>query len=215
MFISLALPSISLADTSYGKVTDISKSDSVKSGTGDSLDVEITGNETSNVTVDYGKNKGITLQYLSSTDGRPDNVAWLGIHVTVPSSITSSNARYTINGGSEENLPSDGDYYFGITVDKLIAATKAGKPITYVLVFKWSGDLTQTVTVNIYPKSITLLDKSTNDSKNLWTITDYEKYRVQDDVPKTGVTYPAALILCFLTLLLGGTYHLILSKTKK
>lgn len=215
MLFSITLPSIVLADENYGKVSDISKSDSVKSGTGDSLDVVITGNETANVTVDYGKNKGITLQYLSSSEGRPDNAAWLGIHVTVPTSISSSSARYTVNGGEEKTLPSDGDYYFSVTTEKLIAASKEGKPLTYTLVFTWSSDKKQTVTINIYPKSITLLDKASNDSTQLWTITDYEKYAKKDDVPKTGNTYPLFIIITFTTLLLGATYSLVISKSKE
>lgn len=215
LLFSIVLPTIAFADTKYGKVTDISKSDTVKSGTGESLDVKITGNETANVIVEYGKEKGITLQYLSNSGDRPDNAAWLGIHVTVPTDITSSSARYTVNGGNEMTLPSDGDYYFGITADKLIAASKEGKPITYTCVFKWSSDRSQTVTIKIYPKSITLLDKEAKDSNTLWDPDDYITYAPKDDVPKTGDTYPIVLITLFVSLLIVGSYNLVLAKSKE
>ncbi len=191
--------------TKYGEVTDISKSDSVKSGTGDALDVTITGSKTANVIVDYGKTKGITLKYLDANEsGRVDNVAWLGIHVSVPSSITKENARYTVNGGDEQKLPDDGDYYLGITEANLKKAVDSGKPITYTYVFKYSQDITQKVTVNIYPQSITLLNK---DNNTIWS----EK----DAVPKTGDSYPIMLIALFTLSLCAGAYNLTQAYSKK
>ncbi len=200
--------------TKYGKITDISKSDSVKSGTGEDLDVVISNNETSNVTVEYGKNKGIKIQYLgSNSSGRPDNAAWLGIHVTVPTKAAAGSATFTVNGGTPEKIETDGDYYFGITVDKLKTAASKNTPITYTYVFNWADGIKQTVNVKIYPKQIALLDKEGD--TNLWTPEDYAKYAKQDDMPGTGDTTSYFFVSVVVLLACAGIYNLVLANSKK
>ncbi len=208
------IPTVFAASDKYGLVKDISKSDSVKSGNGSSLDVVISNNETANVTIDYGKNSGITLQYLSSnSQGRPDNAAWLGFHIDTPSSSEARNAKFSVNGSDEEAIDPDGDYYFGITEEKLKTATEKGEAITYKYVFKWSEENTQTVTVNIYPKFITLKNKA-GDS-NLWTPSEYTKYTPKDEAPTTGETIPT-LFIAIISMTLGlGAYNLVLASSKK
>ncbi len=171
----------------YSTIKDISNSDSVVSGTGDKLDVVITNNGTKSVLVEYGKTNGITLKYLNSNnEGRPDNAAWLGIHVPKPSD--ASEATFTVNGGSKKNVEEDGNYYFGITEKKLNDAAIKDEALTYKYVFTWKEGVEQTVLIKIYPKSITLENKA---GDTIWTKDELNK---KDDAPKTGSSYSVLLI---------------------
>ncbi len=195
-----------LAET-YATVKDISNKDSVLSGTGDALDVVITNNTTSKVTVEYGKTNGITLKYLdASVQGRPDNKAWLGINVPTPSD--ASNATFTVNGGSKQNVDKDGDYYFGITEEKLNNAAEKDQALTYTFVFTWKEGVTQTVLVKIYPKSITLQDKT---GDTIWTKDDINK---TDEAPKTGNTISILLVGAVFIAILSGIFNLKLKNEK-
>ena len=184
----------------YSTIKDISNKDSVISGTGDALDVFITNNGTKSVLVEYGKTNGITLKYLDSNkEGRPDNAAWLGINVPKPTG--ASNATYTVNGKTKGNVEEDGNYYFGITEEKLNEAAKKDEAITYKYVFTWKEGTEQTILVKIYPKSIILQDKT---GDTIWTKDEIKK---ADDAPKTGSKFPLLLTVAIIIAFITGIFN--------
>ena len=226
----LCVPAIAhAADDKFATITDISKDDSVTSGTGESLDVTITGENTKSVLVEYGKNSIIKLKKLDdSVPDRPDNKAWLGINTNTQAVGSISNAKYTFNNGEAQKVnPNDLDFYFPVTEDAIKKAIDAGKEyIEYKMEFDWDGNNTyeQTVTIRIYVQKLEVAPKDGDSTAKTWTAEDTKAYKAEveakkeaenkkpasdkdaklDDVPKTGETASIALLAALLLSTVGA-----------
>lgn len=208
---TLFMPNI-FADENYGTVTDISNADSVISGNKAKID----HNETANVTMTFD---ALTLKILDRNEsGRPDNYAWVGFHITTPSTAKQDNAKFKLNDGEYQKIDKDGNYYSGINQEKLEDAAKKGTDLTYKYQFDWNGDgnVEQTVTLIISANKITLQDKSGNE---IFTPEDAAKLAPKpnnnlDTVPKTGDTTSYTFFGIIILLIGIGVYHLIDIKYK-
>ena len=179
----LCVPAIAhAADDKFATISDISKADSVTSGTGESLDVVITGKDTKDVLVEYGKEKTIKLKKLDdSAPDRPDNKAWLGVHPDTSSIGDITKAQVKFNNGEAQNVdPNDLDYYLPVTEDAIKKAIDAGKEyIEYKLEFDWDGNKTyeQTVTIRIYVQKLEVAPKDEDTDAETWTPEDTKAYQ--------------------------------------
>ncbi len=240
----LCVPVIAHAeDDNFATITDISKEDSVTSGTGESLDVKITGENTSSVLVEYGKNSAIKLKKLDdSVPDRPDNNAWLGINTNIQAIGDISNAKYnkyTYEVKKAEKVKEDDlDFYFPVTEDAIKKAIDEGKEyIEYKYEFDWDGNDTyeQTVTIRIYVQKLEVAPKAGDEKSETWTAEDTKAYQAEvaaqkeeekdkpasnnkedklDDVPKTGDS-ASILLLAALLLSTVGAVSLKLAYSKK
>ena len=146
---------------------------------------------TENTTLTYDS---VELKYVPA-DGKtkPGPMAWVGMKVTAPKEVTSSNLSnvkyYKV--GDETNVKSfedlkdggngDSDPYYiyiyvSVTQEKLEEACKKGMETLELgkWVFTWDeqGTHKQTFTININTKTVTLLNE---ENENLFTPTDAEE----------------------------------------
>lgn len=143
----------------YGTVTALTGEDTADiEGDGESVTVTMT-----KMTLEYSpKNEEI---------GRNWDGWWAGIRVDAPDEIdddeAAQKATYTANGGEPQSFFNfkDGNYWIGmwnlVNEEKLNACRADGTNLTTTYEFDWDGDkaIDQTITVEIVPAYIVLLDE--------------------------------------------------------
>ena len=151
----------------YGKVTALTGEEYNIVG-----EVDIEGNETESVTVTMTKMK-LKCVLEDAAIGRPVDGWWAGIRVDAPDGITDEMvgvAKYKANGGEfqsflESQDGENGNYWIGmwnlVNEEKLNACRADGTNLTTTYEFDWNGDkaIDQTITVEIVPAYIVLLDE--------------------------------------------------------
>lgn len=135
-------------------------------------EVDIEGNKTESVTVTMTKMK--LKRVLEDPEiGRPVDGWWAGIRVDAPDEITDEMvglAKYKANGGEfqsflESQDGENGNYWIGmwnlVNEEKLNACRADGTNLTTTYEFDWDGNkaIDQTITVEIVPAYIVLLDE--------------------------------------------------------
>ena len=151
----------------YGKVTALTGEEYNIVG-----EVDIEGNKTESVTVTMTKMK--LKRVLEDPEiGRPVDGWWAGIRVDAPDEITDEMvglAKYKANGGEfqsflESQDGENGNYWIGmwnlVNEEKLNACRADGTNLTTTYEFDWDGNkaIDQTITVEIVPAYIVLLDE--------------------------------------------------------
>ena len=152
----------------YGKVTALTGEEYNIVG-----EVDIEGNETESVTVTMTKMK-LKCVLEDAAIGRPVDGWWAGIRVDAPDEITddtmAGRAQYKANGGEfqsflESQDGENGNYWIGmwnlVNEEKLNACRADGTNLTTTYEFDWDGNkaIDQTITVEIVPAYIVLLDE--------------------------------------------------------
>ena len=153
----------------YGKVTALTGEEYNIVG-----EVDIEGNETESVTVTMTKMK-LKCVPEDPAIGRPVDGWWAGIRVDAPDEITddtmAGEAQYKANGGEFQDFltfqdgAKNGDYWIGmwnlVNEEKLNACRADGTNLTTTYEFDWDGNkaIDQTITVEIVPAYIVLLDE--------------------------------------------------------
>ena len=184
----LLMPSVYADDGEYATVEDITNQDTLKTGKNGVL----TGEGTNEVTLTYSE---AAFEILATGDvvGRPNNKAFVGIHITMPSGskeikITTQSPNHVDDMGVQQSF----DKYFGFDENDLKTAAKNKNGVlkrTYVLSWKESNEtqMTQTINIVIEPEQIAVFQEGQYDaednSKALW---NEEKW--SEEVPKIHLT---------------------------
>ncbi len=148
------------AETTYGKVTDITSAagDSLTKGSGK---IETNGNTTT-IRYDAATFKLLDADEDAPNGDRPGPAAWVGFQVDKPTNETDDKYKVTMpdNKTVEETKYPFKDYV-GITPSNLKNVLLNGTVLTYKYAFDWNEDNTadQYVIIEINPSGITLESK--------------------------------------------------------
>ena len=184
------------AETTYGKVTDITSAagDSLTTGTGK---LETKGNTT---TIRYDAATFKLLDAAETGDGqRPGPAAWIGFQVEKPSNETDDKYKVTTpdNKTVEETKYPFKDYV-GITPENLKKVLLNGTVLTYKYAFDWNEDNTadQYVIIEINPSAITLENK---EGKEEWS-PDIAQEILEEQNPATSdINLPLIIALAIIS----------------
>ncbi len=163
----LVMP-VALADTEYPTVTDITNSDTLKSGK-----VSLSEIKDGTLTVTVANAEFKLLGEGEHSENRPDNKAWVGLHFVFPENTKDWKIGEPAYGSKEF------DEYFGFDLDKLKEAAEAKTDYEKSWTLTWKeteGEVEHSLKIKLVvkPESVVLLDK-TEENKEDWNEAEYLK----------------------------------------